>query len=65
MKKFKEIREAKSRSRGRTIKGIKTSVIKKGGKYVAIIDGDTLDKGFLNQDDAQDAIDTFMKNYKK
>lgn len=62
MKSFKDLREAKVK--GKKIKGIMTSVKKKGSKYDAIIDGDRLDT-FNSEKDAWTGISQFMKTFKK
>ena len=61
MKTFQSIREGKGYSK--KIKGVKTSVTKKGSRYVAIIDGDTLDD-YKTEAEAIKTIEMFMKNYK-
>ena len=61
MKSFQQIREKAAYSK--KIKGIKTSVTKKGGKFVAVIDGDVLDK-YKTEAEAIKSIDMFMKDYK-
>jgi|TARA_R110001632_G_scaffold214163_1_gene340827 hypothetical protein len=61
MKSFQEIREAASYSK--RVKGIVTTVSKKGNRFVATIDGDRLDD-YKTEKEAIKMIDAFMKNYK-
>jgi hypothetical protein len=61
MKTFQDIREAKSYSK--RVKGVLTTVVKKGRDYVATIDGDKLDD-YKSEAEAIKMIDLFMKNYK-
>ena len=61
MKSFQQLREGKLHSK--KIKGVQTSVKKKGNKFVAVIDGDVLDE-YKSEAEAIKMIELFMKTYK-
>lgn len=63
MKSFKSILEQTKVVNKKKIGGISVSVSKKGSKYEAQVDGDSLDT-FDSEADAWNSIHTFMKNYK-
>lgn len=58
MKTFKELTEASKK-----IKGVNTSIVRKGRSYVAYIDGDILDQ-YSSEKEAKAMVAAFMKNYK-